>query len=163
MPAQPGRAQVITRATAVRVVALPQQQQRSSLRSHRSASRSEWPAASALPVFDSRGTRMDARHRHGWPRLAGVRRALPLPRPDGHRQRQVHSRGRLRDRRDGPALRRGAQRVVRYADGVRQRGLTAARAAQRRGEPQIVALRCFRTAPRLGRARGVGARARRWE
>ena len=45
-----------------------------------------------------------------WP---GVRRALPLPRPDGHRQRQGRPRTRLRHRRDGPALRCSFKRVVR--------------------------------------------------
>ena len=87
---------------------------------------------------------MDAGHRHRRPRLAGVRRALPLPRPDGHRQRQGRPRTRLRDRRDGPALRCSFKCVVRYSHGGRQRGFAAARAAQRRREPSSFELRCSR-------------------
>ena len=117
---------------AVRVVALPQQH-----RSAQARARAAAPAGrSARPTFttvrrplDAGRAGLDAGHRDRRPRLAGVRRALPLPRPDGHRQRQGRPRTRLRHRRDGPALRCSFKCVVRCSHGGRQRGSTAARRA----------------------------------
>ena len=137
LPQQHSSAQTNTRATTVRVVALPQQQRRSAQTIARATAPAGWserPTFTTLRrAFNYRCTRMDAGHRHGRPRLARVRRPVPLSCPDGHRPRQGCSRGRLRDRRDGPALRRGAECFFRALDGRRERRLTAARAAQRRG------------------------------